>query len=109
MPKSTANTETKTAMSIRNVHARREPAGRAAAGGSGVWCFGRGAGEGTGSSDLGERQFAAGCVVIEKLGIASPLDRCFQLPPRFILAEVFIKQVLEKFRRQRAVRFGLQR
>ena len=35
-PKITANTETNTAMSIRNAYAQREPAGRAAVGGSGV-------------------------------------------------------------------------
>src|SRR5271157_509607 len=107
MPKITANTETKTAMSIRNPHARWDPAGRAAAGGSGVWCFGRGAGEGTGRSGFGEHQFAAGCVVIEKLGIASPLDRRLQLPLRFVLAEVLVQQILKEFRRQRAVCLGL--
>src|SRR5271166_3465171 len=109
MPKITANTETNTAMSIRNPHARPEPAGRGAAGGSGVWCLGRGAGEGTGESGLGKRQFAAGRIVIEKLGVTSPLDRGFQLPPRFVLAKVLVQQVLEKFRRQRAVCLGLQR
>src|SRR5208283_83940 len=76
-PKITANTETNIARSIRTPHARGEPAGRGAAGGSGVWCFGRGEGEGTGSSGLGERQFSAGSVVIEKLGVTSPLDGCF--------------------------------
>src|SRR5208282_3533712 len=109
MPKITANTETKTAISIRNAHVRWEPAGRTAAGGSGVWCFGRGAGEGTGRSGLGERQFAAGSVVLKKLGVTSPLNCRFQLPLRFIFAEVLVQQVLEELRRQRAVCFGLQR
>ena len=40
-PKITANTDTNTAMSTRNDHAQRDPSGRFAAGGSGVYCSGR--------------------------------------------------------------------
>src|SRR5580704_15789245 len=105
----TTKTETNTAMSIRNAYAQREPAGRAAVGGNGVWCCGRGAGEGTGRSGLGERQLPARRVVIEKLGVATPLDSRLQLPARFVFAEMFIQQVLEKLRGQRAIRFRFQR
>src|SRR5215468_12341349 len=97
-----------TPISIKNEKAQREPAGRAGVGGSGVTCCGRGAGEGTGSSGLGERQLAARCVIVEKLRIAAPLNGRFQLPPRFIVAEMFVQQILEELRGKRAVGFCFQ-
>src|SRR5579864_7085147 len=102
-------------MSIRNDHAQREPAGRAAAGGSGVEVFGvtRGAAAGTGSSRLGrlserrlgESQLAGGGVVIENFGVASPLNRGFELAPRLVVAEMFVDQIVEKFVGKRAIGF----
>ena len=75
----------KTAMSIRNDQAQREPAGRGAVGGSGVVVFGvtSGAAAGTGLSRLGrlserrlgERQFAGGGIVVEDFRVAPPLNR----------------------------------
>src|SRR5580693_1715370 len=94
-----AKTKTKTAMSIRNAQVHREPAGRAAVGGRGVWCcvVARGAVAGTGRSSLGERQLAGGGVIVENLRVASPLDSGFELALRFVLAEMLVDQIMEKF------------
>src|SRR5580700_1495760 len=99
MPKITANTDANTAMSIRNAHAQREPSGRFAVGGSGVYCSGRVAVVSTGGSGLGQRQLSARSIVIKKLSVAAPLNRGFQLPSRFFFAEMFIQQILKKLRR----------
>src|SRR5580698_11358707 len=109
----------KTAMSIRKDHAQREPAGRSAVGGSGVVVFGvtSGAAAGTGASRLGrfserrlgERQFAGGGVVIENFGVASPLNRGFELAARFVFAEMLVDQIVKKFIGQCAIGFCFQR
>src|SRR5580693_1691083 len=102
-----AKTNRKMAMSIRNAQVHREPAGRAAVGGSGVCCCvaASGAVSGTGRSGLGERQFAGGGVVIENLGVAAPLDGGFELPLRFFFAELLVDEVVEKLGGQRAIGF----
>src|SRR6202040_1261015 len=98
-----ARTKRKTAMSIRNAQAHREPAGRAAVGGSGVLCcvVASGAVAGTGRSGLGEGQLAGGGVVIEKFRVAPPLDGGLELALRFVFAEMFVDKVVEKFGGQR--------
>src|SRR5580693_9033027 len=60
-------------------------------------------------SSLGERQLARSGVVIENLRIAPPLDGGLQLAARFIFAEMFVKEVAEKFVGERAVGFCLER
>src|SRR6266852_1424692 len=104
-----ANTATKTAMSIRKEYAQREPAGRLPAGGSGVRVFTEIEEVATGRSAVRQSQFACGGIVIAKFGVAAPLDRCFELPASFLFAEVFVQQILEKFRGKRAVGLGFQR
>src|SRR4029077_2277624 len=66
------------------------------------------AGVGTGESALGKSQFAAGGVVIEEFGVAAPLDGRFELATRFVLAEMFIEQILKKFRGERAIVLGFE-
>jgi hypothetical protein len=97
MPKTTPNTATKTAMSIRNAYAHLDPTGLFAAGGIGAVFGDNGAGEGTGWSGFCESQFASGRIKIKNLGIAPPLDGCFQLALRFVFTEVLVEQILEKF------------
>src|SRR5580704_16395075 len=109
----------KTAMSMRNDQAQREPAGRATGGGSGVVVFGvtSGAAAGTVSSSLGrlcdrrlgESQLSRGGVVVENFGVASPLNRGFELAARFVFAEVLVDQIVEKFVRERAIGFRCER
>src|SRR5271154_2962286 len=112
-PNTAANTQTNTPMSIRNPQPQRDPNGRLVADGSGVSCsaviFGAEGTDQSAFSAFGQRQFSAGRVVIEKFRVASPLDRRLQLPLRFVLAEMLVQQILEKFRGQRPVRLGLQR
>src|SRR5258708_23495127 len=104
-----AKTNRTAAMSTRNPHAQREPAGRAAVGGSGVACSIAGASAGTMNSSLSERQLAGGRVVVKNLRVAPPLNRRFELTPRFVFAEVLVQKIAKKFVRQRAVGFRLQR
>src|SRR5216683_4501600 len=95
-------------MSMRNAHAQREPAGRAAVGGSSVACCTAGVSAGTMDSSLGEGQLAGGRVIVENLRVTSPLNRCFQLAPRFVFAEVLVQEIAKKFIRQRAGGFRFQ-
>ncbi len=60
-------------------------------------------------ANLSEGQLAGGRVVVENLRVAPPLNRRFQLTPRFVVAEVFVQKIAKKFVRQRAVGFRLQR
>src|ERR1700722_16171125 len=97
-------------MSIRNDQVHREPAGRAAGGGSGVrsCVVTSGAVAGTGRLSLGQRQFAGGGIVIENFGVAAPLNGGFELTLRFVLAEVLVDEVMEKFGGHGAIRFCLE-
>src|SRR5579859_1532362 len=95
-------------MSTRNAQAQREPAGRTAVGGRSAVCA-TGVSAGTIGSSLGERQLAGSRVVVENLRVTSPLDRGFQLTPRFIFAEVLVQQIPKEFVGQRSVRLCLQR
>src|ERR1700730_10142912 len=110
-PQMAAKTKRKTAISIRKAQAHREPAGRAAVGGSGVLCcvVASGAVGGTRRSGLGERQLAGGGVIIEKLGVAPPLDGGLQLALRLVFAEVLVDEIVEKFGGQRAIGFCFER
>src|SRR5208283_781282 len=103
-----AKTAANTAMSIKKPQAQREPAGRSSVGGIGAGCVETAAGVGTGRSALGQRQFAAGGVVVEEFGIAAPLDGGFELAARFVFAEMFIEQILKEFRGQSAIVFGFE-
>src|ERR1700721_2447020 len=100
-----ASTKRKTEISIRKDHDQREPAGRRMAGGTGDALCEAIVGVVTGRSSLGERQLARGRVIIENLGVASPLDGGFQLAARFVLAEVFVEKIAEEFVRESAVGF----
>src|SRR5580704_8581261 len=109
----------KIAISMRNDQAQREPAGRAAVGGSGVVVSGvtSGAAAGTVSSSLGrlgdgwlgKSQFSGGGVVVENFGVAAPLNRGFELAAGFLFAEMFVDQIVEKFVGERAIGFRFQR
>src|SRR5215469_17949295 len=103
-----ANTNRKTARSIRKDQAQREPAGRLAAGGSGVERTAVSAGAVTVGSRLGESQFAGLGIIVKNLGVASPLDGGFELTAGFFLAEVLIEQIAEKVLAERAVGLGLE-
>jgi hypothetical protein len=65
-------------------------------------------GVGTGGSALGQRQLAAGGVVVEQFGVTAPLDGGFQLAARLVLAEMFIEQILKEFGGKSAVIFGFE-
>src|SRR5580698_886370 len=104
-----ARTKRKTAKSIKKDHDQREPAGRRMAGGTGVALCAAIVVVVTVRSSLGERQLARSGVVIENLRIAPPLDGGLQLAARFIFAEMFVKEVAEKFVGERAVGFCLER
>jgi hypothetical protein len=103
-----AKTAANTAMSIKNAQAQREPAGRSSVGGIGAGCVETASGVGTGGSALGQRQFAAGGVIVEEFGVAAPLDGGFELAARLVFAEMFIEQILEKFGGQSAIVFGFE-
>jgi hypothetical protein len=75
------------------------------AGGTGLALWEAIVGVVTGRSSLGESQLARGGVVIENLRVAAPLNGSFQLAARFVLAEMFVEEVAEKFVGERAVRF----
>src|ERR1700722_13976206 len=97
-------------MSIRNDQVHREPAGRVAVGGSGVrsCVVASGAVAVTGRLGLGRRQFAGGGVVVEHLAGTAPLNGGFELTLRFVLAEVLVDEVMEKFGGHRAISFCLE-
>jgi hypothetical protein len=103
-----AKAATNTAMSIKKAQAQREPAGRSSGGGIGAGFVETAAGVGTGESALRKSQFAAGGVVIEEFGVAAPLDGRFELATRFVLAEMFIEQILKKFGWEGATIFGFE-
>src|SRR5258707_5301866 len=88
-----AKTKRKTAISMRNAQAQREPAGRTPAGGSGVACGTEETGSGTGGSRLGEGQLAGDGIVVENFGVAAPLDGGFEVAAGFVLAEMCLEQV----------------
>src|SRR6266478_1837560 len=92
-----AKTKRKTAISMRNAQAQREPAGRTPAGGSGAACGTEEMGSGTGGSRLGEGQLASDGIVVENFGVAAPLDGGFELAAGFVLAEMRLEEVAEKF------------
>src|SRR6266481_1569305 len=92
-----AKTKRKTAISMRNAQAQREPAGRTPAGGSGAACGTEEMGSGTGGSRLGEGQLAGDGIVVENFGVAAPLDGGFELAAGFVLAEMRLEEVAEKF------------
>jgi hypothetical protein len=94
---------------MRNPQAQREPAGRFKVGGRGVACETEEVSAGTGGSGLGQRELAGGGVVIENFGIAPPLNGGFKLAARFVLAEMFVEQVAEKFIAERAIGLGFER
>src|SRR5580693_7766013 len=100
-----AKTAANTAMSIKNAQAQREPAGRSNVGGIGAGCVETASGVGTGGSALGQRQFAAGGIVIEEFGVAAPLNGGFELATGFLFAEMFIEQILKEFRGKSAIVF----
>src|SRR5580704_6746967 len=104
-----AQTNRKTAMSIKKAQLQREPEGRCAVGGSGVVCETVEASAVTGRSSLGKSQFAGFSVVVEDFRVASPLDRGFQLAAGFLFTELFIKQVAEEFFIERTIGLGLER
>ena len=95
-PKITANTATNTPISIKNAKAQREPAGRCVVGGRGVCCCVASVVSGTGRSGFGQRELPAGGIEVENFRIAPPLDRRFQLPLRFVFAEMLIEQILKE-------------
>jgi len=88
---------------------QRDPAGLRIAGGTGLALWEAIVGVGTVRSSLGERQLARGRVVIKNLRVAPPLDGGFELAARFILAEMLVEEIAEKFIRERAIGFGFQR
>src|SRR6185312_8441747 len=57
---------------------------------------------------FGKKQLAGSRVVIEDLCVASPLESGLQLPLYFVLAEVFIQDVVEKFVRDGMIRLPPQ-
>src|SRR5580704_17674286 len=108
-PKMAAKTHRKRPMSMRKPQAQREPAGRTVGGGNGVDSENEDMSAGTGRSGLGEGQLAGGGIVIENLGIASPLDGGFELAAGLVFAEMLVKQVAEKFIVVSAIGFGFER
>ena len=81
----------KTAMSIRKAQLQREPAGRFAAGGTGMTGDAERAVAGMEASALGKLQLAGFDVVVKNLRVAAPLNRGFKLAGGFQLAEVLVK------------------
>jgi hypothetical protein len=65
MPKTAANKNNITAISIRKDHGRREPTGRAGARGKEPECWETGVVEVTRRLDLGQSEFAGGGIVIK--------------------------------------------
>src|ERR1700730_16740013 len=104
-----AKTKRKTATSIRKAHDQRERAGRAAVGGRGVECGVAGTRAVTGRSGLGKGQLACCRVIVKNLGVASPLDGGLKLAALFVLAEMLVDKIVEKFVGKGAVGFGFQR
>src|SRR5712664_2304247 len=95
-------------MSMRKAQLQREPAGRFTAGGSGVaWAVER-VSSGTGRSGLSKSQLAGCGVVIENFGVAPPLNGGFKLAAGLVFAEMFVKQIAEKFIAECAIGFGFQ-
>src|ERR1700738_2863695 len=108
MPKTAANKNNITAISIRKDHGRREPTGRAGARGKEPECWETGVVEVTRRLDLGQSEFAGGGIVIKNLAVTAPLNGRLQLPPRLCLTEMFIDEVVEEFIRKGAIGFGLE-
>src|ERR1700731_2555747 len=82
MPTTAANKNNITAISIRKDHCWRGPIGQAGARDKGPECWVTGVVEATRSSDLGQREFAGGGIVIKNLCVTAPLNGRRQLPPR---------------------------
>src|ERR1700692_2943046 len=109
MPKTAANRNNITAISIKNAHGRRAPTGRAGARSNGPECWETGAAEATRRLDFGQGELAGRGIVIKNLGVTAPLNGRLQLPPRLRLTEMFIDQVVEEFIRERTIGFGFER
>src|ERR1700688_1982340 len=108
MPKTAANRNNITAISIRKDHGRRGLTGRAGTRGKEPECWETAVVEVTRSLDLGQREFAGRGIVVKNLGVTAPLYGRLQLPARFGLTEMFIDEVVEEFVREGAIGFGLQ-
>src|SRR6202045_1868615 len=108
MPKTAANRNNITAISIRKDHGRRGLTGRAGTRGKEPECWGTAVVEVTRRLDLGQREFAGRGIVVKNLGVTAPLNGRLQLPPRLRLTEMFIDQVVEEFIRERTIGFGLK-
>src|SRR3974377_453073 len=73
------------------------------------WCSrGRGTGGGTGKSSFCQRELPAGGVEIKDFRVTTPLDGGLELTAGFVLAEVFVQQVLEELGGKSAVRLGFE-
>ena len=81
VPKTAANKNNITAISIKNAHGRLEPTGRAGARGNGPDCWETGVVEVTRRLDLVQREFTGGGIVVENLSVTAPLNGRLQLPP----------------------------
>src|ERR1700726_4405565 len=108
MPKTAANKNNITAISIRKDHRRRGPSAPAGARGKEPKCWETGVVEVTRRLDLGQRELAGRGIVIKNLGVAAPLNSRLQLPPRLRFTEMFIDEVVEEFIRKGAIGFGLE-
>src|ERR1700719_3696473 len=108
MPKTAANKNNITAISIRKDHRRRGPSARPGARGKEPKCWETGVVEATRRLDLGQREFAGRGIVIKNLCVTTPLNGRLQLPPRLRLTEMFIDQVMEEFIWKGAIGFGLK-
>ena len=60
------------------------------------------------SGGLGEDQPVRCAIEVENLGVAAPVHGGFELPLHFILAEVLVEDVVEKFLRNGVIRLGVQ-
>src|SRR6202166_872281 len=106
MPKTAANRNNITAISIKNAHGRRAPTGRAGARSNGPECWETGVVEVTRRLDLGQREFAGRGIVIKNLCVTAPLNGRLQLPPGLRLTDMLIDPVVEEFIRARTIAPG---
>src|SRR6202166_4887084 len=108
MPKTAANRNNITAISIRKDHGRRGLTGRAGTRGKEPECWETAVVEVTRRLDLGQRELAGRGIVIKNLGVTAPLNGGLQLAARFSRTEMFIDEVMEEFIRKGAIGFGLE-
>src|SRR5271157_2686400 len=60
------------------------------------------------SDGLGENQPVRFAIEVENFSVTAPIHGGIELPPHFILAEVLVENVVEKFLRNGVIRLGMQ-